>query len=125
MPQFSALQTHKRFLSPGFVFAGTSSSRSVAIKVEACDADPPQLEYEAHVYRQLTGGVGIPNVHWFGEEDGFNILVLDLLGPSLEHLFISCRRRFSIKTVLLLADQLVDCPWLTCLALSVHLRVVP
>lgn len=28
----------------------------------------------------------IPKVHFFGEEEGFRILVLDLLGPSLTDL---------------------------------------
>ncbi|KAK9102534.1 hypothetical protein Sjap_019788 [Stephania japonica] len=51
---------------------------------------------------------GIPNVRWFGVEGDYNVLVMDLLGPSLEDLFNFCSRKLSLKTVLMLADQMVD-----------------
>ena len=52
--------------------------------------------------------VGIPNVYYFGQEGLHNILVIDLLGPSLEDLFDHCNRRFSTKTVVMVAKQMVS-----------------
>lgn len=76
--------------------------------MESVKAKHPQLEYESKVYKTLAGGVGVPFVRWFGTECDYNAMVLDLLGPSLEDLFNFCNRKFSLKTVLLLADQLVS-----------------
>jgi len=84
------------------------SGEEVAIKLESVKAKHPQLEYESKVYKTLAGGVGVPFVRWYGTECDYNAMVLDLLGPSLEDLFNFCARKFSLKTVLLLADQLVS-----------------
>ncbi|KAH7373288.1 hypothetical protein KP509_17G048500 [Ceratopteris richardii] len=64
--------------------------------------------YESKLYRILQGGTGIPNIRWCGVEGDYNVLVLDLLGPSLEDLFNFCSRKFSLKTALMLADQLIN-----------------
>jgi len=83
------------------------TSEEVAIKLENHMSPHPQLSYESKVYKLLAGGPGIPNVRWFGVEGDYNVMVMDLLGPSLEDLFNFCGRKFSLKTVLMLADQLV------------------
>ncbi|KAJ3090417.1 serine/threonine protein kinase [Quaeritorhiza haematococci] len=84
------------------------NGEEVALKLESIKAKHPQLEYEARVYKSLAGGVGIPFVRYFGREGDYNCMVVDLLGPSLEDLFNFCGRKFSLKTVLLLADQLIS-----------------
>ena len=47
-------------------------------------------------------------MYYFGQEGLHNILVIDLLGPSLEDLFDHCNRRFSIKTVVMVAKQMLS-----------------
>lgn len=93
----------------GDIYLGVNviSGEEVAVKLESVKARHPQLDYEARVYKALSGGIGIPFVRWYGTECDYNALVIDLLGPSLEDLFNFCNRRFSYKTTLLLADQLV------------------
>lgn len=101
--------THSKPFCSGDIYLGINiiSGEEVAIKLESVKAKHPQLEYESKVYKTLAGGVGVPFVRWFGTECDYNAMVLDLLGPSLEDLFNFCSRKFSLKTVLLLADQLV------------------
>lgn len=83
------------------------SGQEIAIKLESTDAKKPQLRHEFSVYKSLVGGVGIPSVGWFGTECKYNAMVLQRLGLSLEDIFHNCNRKFSLKTVILLADQLV------------------
>lgn len=47
---------------------------------------------------------GIPAIHWFGVEGDYNAMVMDLLGLSLEDLFNYCKRKFTVKTTLMIAD---------------------
>jgi serine/threonine protein kinase len=49
----------------------------------------------------------VPEVSYFGVEKNKNLMVFDLLGPSLEKLFKLCNRKFAIKTVLMVADQML------------------
>jgi len=93
----------------GDIYLGqnTTNNEEVAIKLESLRSKHPQLFYEAKIYKILVGGVGIPNIRWFGVEGDYNVMVMDLLGPSLEDLFTFCGRKFSLKTVLMLADQMI------------------
>jgi serine/threonine protein kinase len=93
----------------GDIYLGESlsSGESVAIKVEPSRIRPSQVLNESRIYRALGSAVGIPAAKWYGVVADNSILVLELLGKSLEALFLECEKRFSLKTVLMIADQLL------------------
>ncbi|GFT69834.1 casein kinase I isoform epsilon [Nephila pilipes] len=94
----------------GDVYLGTNitTGEKVAIKLECIEMDYYQQQLEIKFYKMMQGGVGIPAIKWWGSEGDYNVMVMELLGPSLKDLFHSCNHKFSLKTVLLLADQLIS-----------------
>ncbi|RMZ85006.1 hypothetical protein DV738_g294, partial [Chaetothyriales sp. CBS 135597] len=93
----------------GDVYLGrdVSNNQEVAIKLEHCSAGFPHLSQEIGIYEDLHGRPGIPQVLWHGSNCEYEVMVLELLGPNLEDLFQYCDRRFSLKTTLMLMDQLL------------------
>ncbi|XP_015047137.2 casein kinase I [Drosophila yakuba] len=79
----------------------------VAIKLESSTVKYPLLPREARIYGILQGGLGIPHVRHYATEGAYNVMVMDLLGPTLEDLLNLCSRSFSMKTTLMLADQIL------------------
>lgn len=93
----------------GDIYSGVhiTTGEEVAIKLESVKSTHPQLLRETKIYRSLHGVIGIPSVRWFGIQGDYNVMIIDLLGKSLEDLFNSCGRKFSLKTILMLADQML------------------
>nr|CCC89652.1 putative casein kinase 1 [Trypanosoma congolense IL3000] len=94
-----------------FVGIDKHTNSKVAVKLEKRNASHPQLSYESRVYRLLhsenNNPVGIPKVHFFISDSSYNMLGMELCGPSLEDLFNYCGRRFSVKTVCMIAHQMI------------------
>lgn len=83
-----------------------------AVKFEEINAKHNQLYAECRIYLWFHSDStvlahAIPNVQYYGVEGSRNVMVMDLLGPSLEELFTEANKTFSLKTVLMLADQMI------------------
>ncbi|CAK0911823.1 unnamed protein product [Prorocentrum cordatum] len=85
----------------------THTGDELAVKLEAVNSKYPMLLFEAKVTKHMQGAPGFAKVQYFGVEGDYNVMVMDLLGPSLEDLFNLCQRRFSLKTVAMIADQML------------------
>jgi len=83
------------------------TGEELAVKFESVKSKHPMLMYEAKLIKHLQGVPGIANVHYCDVEGDYNVMVMDLLGPSLEDLFNICHRKFSLKTVLMIGDQML------------------
>jgi serine/threonine protein kinase len=93
----------------GEIYMGIGPNmEKVAVKFEKEGSRCPQLRHEYKVYRELVNCHGFCGVYYFGAQDNHNVMVMDLMGPSLEDLFNKCARKFSLKTVLQIADQLLE-----------------
>lgn len=81
----------------------------VAVKVE--ERRKVQRVYnEYKIYNYLHENkfdVGLPKIYDYLQSDDYNILVMQLLGPSLEDLFNKEHRRFKLQSVYLIAIQLI------------------
>lgn len=78
----------------------TRTGEKVAIKVEHREKHS-QLRAEARIYRLLQGFPGIPQLKAYFMYAEYNMLAMDLLGPSLEDLHSRCGRRFTLRSTLL------------------------
>jgi casein kinase 1 len=77
-----------------------------AIKLESKNGQN-LLESESYVLCYLKG-FGVPNVKSYGVSGDYNVLVMELLGKSLEDLFQSCNKKLSLKTTCSLGIQILN-----------------
>ena len=77
-----------------------------ALKLEKRNGGRSLLETETYILCYLKGE-GIPFIKSYGFSGEYNILVMELLGKSLETLFQENNCKFSLKTVCLLAEQMI------------------
>jgi len=52
----------------------------------------------------LQGGIGIPKIHHYSHEGDYYTMITEILGPNIEALFNFCNRKFTVKTICMIAD---------------------
>lgn len=83
------------------------SNKLLALKLEDRKSKFPQVSFESQVLRRLKGTIGIPELIWSGSNGDFNCLVLQKLGSNLQTLCKNCGGSFSLKTSMMILDQLL------------------
>jgi casein kinase 1 len=93
----------------GSIYIGTNkkTGEEVAIKVEQASDEISQLKIEYKAYKILEGGYGFPKVYDFYEDKRKNVLIMEMLGPSLEKLFNQRKKKFSLLTVIMIIEQIL------------------
>lgn len=101
----------------GEIFNGydKKTNKLVAIKLENIKKKPGKpimLAHEFTIYTDLSSNMKndtrLPKIHWYGIEGDYSILIMDFLGTTLESLFNTCQRKFSLKTTLMIGIQMLD-----------------
>jgi serine/threonine protein kinase len=96
----------------GEVYKATrmTDNLDVAMKIEKKSAVIPRLIQEYKIYQKLITRKcrhGIPGIHELIQTDDYNIMIMELLGESLEEIFNISNRKFSISTVLFLGANIL------------------
>ena len=90
----------------GKVYKVESNNKYYAMKLESKKHSQGLLESEATIMTYLKGS-NIPKIELLTQNEEYNILIMELMGKSLEEL-INIHKNFSIKTVCMLAYQMIN-----------------
>ena len=90
-----------------YIASDTNTKEDYAVKLEDRNLSRSLLETEAYILSHLKE-FGLPEIKLFGCNNDYNILIMELLGLSLENLFQAQNKSFSIKTACMLGIQMID-----------------
>ena len=90
----------------GRIYEAVYKNEHFALKFENINKNSNLLESEASIMNYLKGP-HIPYVKSFGTSGHYNVLIMQLMGKSLEDL-INEKKTFSVKTVCILGYQMIN-----------------
>lgn len=72
----------------GSIFEGINirTNEKVAIKIELITDELKLLKHESNIYRLLANVDGVPKIKWYGKDELYYYMVIDLFGESLQDL---------------------------------------
>ena len=93
----------------GQLYLGRNIHENIFIAIKVEEQSPrSRLAYEFQILKEISEGDGIPKVYKLHRGKKHNYLMMQLLGKSLDKLFVDMKKKFSIKTVCMLAYQMVQ-----------------
>ena len=93
----------------GQLYLGRNIHENIFIAIKVEEQSPrSRLAYEFQILKEISEGDGIPKVYKLHRGKKHNYLMMQLLGKSLDKLFVDMKKKFTIKTVCMLAYQMVQ-----------------
>ena len=90
-----------------YLVINEKTSEHFAMKIEKRDSRFKLLQQEGYNLFSVKG-LGIPELISFGRISNYNILIEELLGKSLNQMFIENNFKFSLKDICLISIQLIE-----------------
>jgi casein kinase 1 len=67
-----------------------------------------RLHHEQTIIQVFHGNAGFPFLKFYGQVREYNVLITDLYGNNLRDFFDQCHNQLSLKTILILVDQMLQ-----------------
>ena len=89
----------------GNIKANSTNDDLYAVKIEDnTQRNIDTLTQEAKILYELKGEKGFTRMYYYIKNDKTNTMILTLLDKSLDKLFNMCKKKFQLKTILMIAD---------------------
>jgi len=93
----------------GSIFEGINirTNEKVAIKIEPIIDELKLLKHESTIYKLLVNVEGVPKIKWYGKDNLYYYMVIDLFGKSLQELLYNSKN-LSLKIVLQIGINILN-----------------
>ncbi|CAG9319795.1 unnamed protein product [Blepharisma stoltei] len=94
----------------GRVYSAVDSqtNKEVAVKIETKKGKHSQLLNEVKILQKLKGVTGVPKYLYSSKDGDYGLLAMELLGESIRSKFARFNKTFSLKTVLLVSEEMLE-----------------